>query len=191
MFADQSQVRCAALLFTLAVGVPITGQAQEVASSLDGLRELVKVGDDVTVTGLQGRQTQGRIVAISSSSLGLIVGGVRTDFSEDDLDTVSRRDSRWNGTLWGLGVGGGLGAWLDTGLVKEYGREDIGIGQSVAFIVEAAGVGAGIGFAVDALIKGRQLIYSRSKASMRKTVTIVPVWVSRRKGVFVSLRLAQ
>ncbi len=191
MFADQSQFRCAALLLTLAVGVPVTGQAQEVASSLDELRELVKVGDDVTVTGLQGRQTQGRIVAISSSSLGLIVGGVRTDFSEDDLDTVSRRDSRRNGTLWGLGVGGVLGAWLDLGLVKEYGREDIGIGQSVAFIVEAAGVGAGIGFALDALIKGRQLIYSRSQASMRKTVTIVPVWANRRKGVFVSLRLGQ
>lgn len=187
--ADHSQRRCATLLLILAVGVPITGEAQEVASSLDDLRELVGVGDNVMVTDLQGRQTQGRIVGISSSSLGLIVGGVRTDFAEDALDTVSRRDSRWNGTLWGLGVGGVLGAWLDRGLVKEYGREDIDVCESVAFIVEAAGVGAGIGFAVDALIKGRRLVYSRSQVSMRRSVTLLPMWVSGRKGVYVSLRL--
>jgi hypothetical protein len=188
MLADHSHFRCAMLLLTLAVGVPITGEAQEVASSLEGLREFVKVRDKVIVTDRQGRQTVGRIVAISSSSLGLMVGGVRSDLSEDDLDTVSRRDSRWNGTLWGLGVGGGLGAWIDRGLVKEYGREDIGVGQSVAFVVEAAGVGAGVGFAVDALIKRRKMIYSRSQISGRRTVTILPVWVSRRQGVFVSLQ---
>lgn len=90
---------CATLLLVLAVGVPITGEAQEIASSLDDLRALVKVGDDVIVSDLQGRETQGRIVGISPSSLGLIVGGVRTDFAADALDTVSRRDSRWNGTL--------------------------------------------------------------------------------------------
>ncbi len=189
MSADHSQLSCAALLLVLAVSVPITGEAQDVASSLDDLRELVRVGDEVIVTDLQGRQTEGRVVGISSSSLGLMVGGVRTDFAEDALDTVSGRDSRWNGTLWGLGVGGVLGAWLNRGLVKEYGREDIGVGESVAFIVGAAGVGAGIGFAVDALIKGRRLIYSRSQVSMRGSVTLLPMWVGRRKGVYVSLRL--
>jgi len=59
MFADHSDLRCATLLLILAVAVPITGEAQEVASSLDDMRELVRVGDDVIVTGLQGRQTQG------------------------------------------------------------------------------------------------------------------------------------
>jgi len=148
----------------------------------------VGVGDKVIVTDLQGRETQGNVAELSSSSLRLLVGGVRTDFAEKTLDTVSRPDSRWNGTLWGLGIGGVLGAALDRGLVKEYGREDIGVGESVAFIVEAAGVGAGVGFAVDALIKGRRLIYSRSQASIRRDLTFLPMWVSQRKGVSVSLR---
>jgi hypothetical protein len=184
---DHHWLTCTTIVLVLAVAIP-TPEAQEVAHSLDQLRQLVGVGDKVIITDLQGRETQGSVAELSSSSLRLLVGGVPTDFAEEALHTVSRRDSRWNGTLWGLGIGGVLGAGLNQGLVKEYGREDIGVGESVAFIVEAAGVGAGVGFAVDALIKGRRLIYSRSQASMRRDLTVLPMWVSRRKGVSVSLR---
>jgi hypothetical protein len=184
MFDDHKRFSCATLAVVLAVGIPITTEAQEVASSLDELRQLVRVGDTVSVTDLQGRQTQGRIAEISSSSLGLMVGETRTDFSEDDLDTVSRRDSRWNGTLWGLAVGAAIGVSFEKGLADEYGREDIGYGSVV---VPFAGLGAGVGFAVDAMIKGRRIIYT-SRASATKNATVAPVWNSRRKGIFVSLR---
>ena len=46
-----------------------------------------------------------------------------------------------------------MNARVERGLVKEYGREDIGVGESVEFIAGAAGVGAGIGFVVDAMIR--------------------------------------
>jgi hypothetical protein len=189
MFAGHRQFTFATLLLAFAVGIPMAGEAQEAASSLDGLRPLVGVGDEVIVTDRQGQETRGRIAEISTSSLGLFAGGARTDFAEDALSTISRPDSRWNGTLWGLGVGGVLGALVDRGLVKEYGREDISVGQSVASIAEVAGIGAGIGFVIDALIKGRRLIYSRSQVSMRGDMRLRPMWGRRRQGVVVSLRL--
>ena len=144
------------------------------------------VGDKVTVTDVMGREMQGTIAELSSSSLALVVGATQTEIAEADVETISRRDSRWNGTLWGLGAGGVLGALLDRGLVEEYGRDDISAGSSASFIATAAGIGAGIGFAVDAMIKGRRVIYTRRRASTRD-VTVSPEWNTRRKGILVSL----
>ena len=182
MFDDHKWITCATILLAIAVGVPTIG-AQEVAHSLDQLRPLVRVGDEVIVTDVQGRETQGSIAEISSSFVGMIVDGARTDFSETDLDTVARRDSRWNGTLWGLAVGAALGISFEKGFADEYGRDDIGYG-SVA--VPFAGLGAGIGFAVDAMTKGRRIIYSRAGRSTRNA-TVALVWNSRRQGILVTL----
>jgi hypothetical protein len=116
-----------------------------------------------------------------------MAGATRTEFLEADIETVSRRDPRWNGALWGLGVGAGLGFLLDASLVNEYGRDDISPGASAAFIASAAAIGAGAGFAIDALIKRRQVIYSRPPASTRTNVTILPLSTGRRTGIVVSL----
>ena len=188
MFHNQKSLGCAAVLLLPLFGVSIA-EGQEVASSFEQLRSRVSVGDKVTVTDVMGREMQGTIADLSSSSLALVVGKTQTEFFEADVETVSRRDSRWNGTLWGLGLGGVLGATLDKSLVEEYGRDDISSGSSVAFIATAAGIGAGIGFAVDAMIKGRRVIYSRPRTSMRRNATLLPMWGTRRKGIFVSLRL--
>jgi hypothetical protein len=51
------------------------------------------------------------------------------DFAEADLARVSRRDSRWNGTLWGLAAGVALGVWLEASLAEEYGRDGMGYGE--------------------------------------------------------------
>jgi hypothetical protein len=148
----------------------------------------VDVGDTVTVIDVQGREMSGTISDLSASTLTLLVDRTERKLLEADVASVSRRDSRWNGTLWGLGVGGVLGAWADRGLVDEYGREDISVGESAEFIALAAGVGAGIGFAVDALIKGQRLLYSRSASSMRRDSAVVPILVGRRKGILVTKR---
>lgn len=165
-----------------------TTAAQEVADSFEQLGSRVRVGDRVVVTDTAGREIDGTIAALSASALGLAVNGTRLDFDEADVDRVSRRDSRWNGTVWGLGAGGVLGALLDRSLVEEYGREDISSGASVSFIATAGGIGAGIGFAVDAMIKGRRVIYSRAGTSMRRNATVLPMWAPWRRGIFVSLR---
>jgi len=186
MFHNYKSLGCAAVLLLLLFGASIT-EGQEVAGSFAQLRSQVSVGDNVTVTDVRGREMQGTIADLSSSSLALVVGTTQTEFVEADVETVSRRDSRWNGTLWGLGLGGVLGATFDKSLVEYYGRDDISSGSSAAFIATAAGIGAGIGFVVDAMIKGRRVIYSRSRTSISRNATLVPMW-GTRKGIFVSLR---
>ena len=183
MLDNHKSLGCTAVLLLLVVGVAMT-EAQEVAGSFEQLRSSVRVGDKVTVTDVMGREMQGTIAELSSSSLALVVGKTRTEFFEADLESVSRRDSRWNGTLWGLAVGAVVGAAFEKSFVDEYGRDDIGYGSAV---VPFAGIGAGIGFAVDAMIKGRRVVYSRPSTSTMDA-TISPVWNTRHKGIFVSLR---
>ena len=171
----------------LLLGVSVT-EAQERAGSFEQLRSRVTAGDEVTVTDVMGRETHGRILELSSSSLVLVANKTRTEFVEPDVETVSQRDSRWNGTLWGLGVGGVLGVLLDRSLVDEYGRDDISAGSSVSFIATAAGIGAGIGFAVDAMLKGQRVIYSRPPTSITKHTTVLPMWSTRRQAIVVVLQ---
>lgn len=183
MLDNHKSLGCTAVLLLFVVGVSMT-EAQEVAGSFEQLRSLVRVGDTVTVTDMMGREMQGTIAELSSSSLALVVGTTQTEFVEADLESVSRRDSRWNGVLWGLTLGGVLGAALEKSFVDEYGRDDVGYGSVV---VPFAGIGVGVGFAVDAMIKGRRVVYSRPRTSTRDP-TISPVWSTRRKGIGVSLR---
>ena len=186
VFHYQKSLRYAAVL-PLLLGASVA-ESQEVGGSFAHLRLQVTVGDNVTVTDVMGREMQGTIAELSASSLALTVGKTRTEFVEADVETVSRRDSRWNGTLWGLGAGAVVGALLDRSLVDEYGRDDISSASSAAFVATAAGIGAGVGFAVDALIKGRRVIYSRPRTSKGGNATVWPVWQPDRKSVVVSLR---
>lgn len=161
-------------------------EAQGTGDSLEHLHRRVATGDTVTVTDASGHETQGTIVAISTSSLALLAGKNRMEFGDADVETISRRDPRWNGTLWGIGAGGVLGTLVDRSLVNEYGRDDISRGASAAFIATAVGIGAGIGFVVDALIRGQQVIYSKP----RTTTRILPIWGIQRKGISLSLRFS-
>ncbi len=176
------------LMLLVAPGVSRV-QAQEPVHSFDQLGQRVALGQTVIVTDVQGHQAHGTVSELSALALALDVHGTRTAFLEADVARVGRRDSRWNGTLWGLGAAGLLGAWVDRGLVDEYGREDIGVGESAASIGGTAAMGAGIGFAVDALIRGERILYSRSVSSRRSRPVVIPVWLEHRAGIFVSVSL--
>jgi len=186
LFSNRGSLACAVVVQLLVLGVEVT-EGQDVAGSFEQLRSQVSIGDDVTVTDVTGREVRGTITELSSSSLALVVGTTQMEFLEADVETVSLRDSRWNGTCWGLGAGVVLGVLLDRSLVAEYGRDDISGGSSVALIAAAAGMGAGAGFAVDAMIGRRRIIYTKA-SSPTKSATVLPVWSGRRKGLFVSLR---
>jgi hypothetical protein len=73
-------------------------------------------------------------------------------------------------------------------LVEEYGRDDISLASSVSFVATGAAIGAGVGFGVDAMIKGRRVIYSRPRPSTGGNAMLLPLWRPHRKGVLVSLR---
>jgi hypothetical protein len=187
LFRHGGSLACAAVAQLLVIGIPAT-EGQEAAGSFEQLRSRVSVGDDVFVADVTGREVRGTVIDLSASSLALAVEADRMEFLEPDVETVSRRDSRWNGTLWGLGAGAVLGTLLDRTLVGEYGREDISVGESASFIATAAGLGAGIGFAVDALVRGRHVLYARPP-STTGMVSVLPVWRPARGGILVTLRL--
>lgn len=154
MSRSNAELRCSILSLFLIL-LPRIAETQGVAGSFEELRAVVKPGDTVIITDNVGRDIQGQIAALSSSSLELLVTRIRTKFAETDVDTISRRDSRWNGTLWGLVVGATLGTLFEKGLGSEYGGYYDG-----SFTVLFGAVGSGVGFATDAMIRGRRLVYS-------------------------------
>ncbi len=71
----------AIVLAVFVASAPIA-EGQEPAASFEQLRLLVRAGDRVTVTDAAGRETEGKIAALSPSRLELTVNGRRRDFAE-------------------------------------------------------------------------------------------------------------
>jgi hypothetical protein len=82
------------------------------ATSFTDLRQAVRDGQDVAVTGTDGRRVKGRLVDVTASSIvvapprmfawqkrnALVLPG-------SSVTTVTRRDSTWNGAVLGFAVG--------------------------------------------------------------------------------------
>jgi hypothetical protein len=158
--------------------------AQEVASSFEQLRVLVRAGDTISVRDSTGTETTGRIRSLSSSSLLLIASsGTQRELKEADVTTILQRrsDPLANGALWGLVVGlaaGGIGAAAMCA--------DGPCDGSVALVVPyVGGLAAAIGTGVDAMIIGRKVIYERRPGSARFGVR--PLLVGGRRGAALSI----
>ena len=81
MSARTRRTLTACLLLTLGAS---TTEAQVTPSSFEQLRVLVGPGDTITVTDTMGEEVTGRIAELSSSSIGLLVEGVRRDLREEE-----------------------------------------------------------------------------------------------------------
>jgi len=179
--------RLAATVVVL-LGVAPAARAQEIATSFDQLRVLVKPGDSVTVTDAAGQETKGKIRSLSSSSLELSVGEMARAFAESEVRTVSheRHASFGTGAKWGFFIGAGLGALGGAGVASE----GYSGGEAVAWVLGGAalygGLGTGIGVGMAALIRGRHVIYAGRPTSSSQ-LTISPVLLADRKSVAVSL----
>ena len=173
---------CCAMALLLVMATASRVEAQEVASSLDQLRVLVKPKDTVTVTDAAGQQIRGTIAALSPASLELVFDGKRRTFLDSDITTIRQRrsDSLKNGALWGLGVGVGLGGLCTLAVLSESG--EYGLIPLCALVY--GGMGAAIGVGVDAMIRGTQVIYSKSTGSSAR-LTLSPVIARERKAVLV------
>jgi hypothetical protein len=179
---NTSCVARGALLLTLFANV---GEAQEIAASFGQLRVLVKPGDKVSVTDRAGREVQGAVAELSSSSLALVVEGNRRSFLEGDIDAISQRrpDSLANGAKWGFAVGAGLGFLAGLALATEY---DGGGGALIPMLALAyGGMGAGAGVGIDALMSSNRVIYARGGSASK--VTFHPILTPRRRGVLASI----
>src|SRR4030095_13514075 len=81
---------------------------QEVASTFEELRRIVRIDKSISVTDSTGATHQGRLASLSASSLQLRQGpGPWTTFTERDVNNVAavRPDPLWNGMVIGFAVG--------------------------------------------------------------------------------------
>ena len=83
----------------LVLGSPWPAGSQELASSFDQLRVLVKAGDTLTVAHRDGQETRGRMVRLTGTSLELDVDGATRLLQEGAVTTIRHRyaDSLGNG----------------------------------------------------------------------------------------------
>jgi hypothetical protein len=164
------------LLFTFA---PSQAPAQTTASSFDELRQTLKKGQTIVITGADGRRIKGKIGDLSASppALLLLAPDGRT-LGEDAISEIRATDGVLNGTLIGAGVGFGLAMW-------DYLVDPSEPDNAVIFSV-AIGAGAAIGAGLDALIGRGKVLYRRRQRASR--LTVAPLASRNRQGVVVSLR---
>ncbi len=155
--------------------------AQGIARTFDQLQLLVRPGDRVTVRDAQGNETSGRITSLSPAALALAARGAMHDFRETDVTTIRQRrqDPLSNGALWGLVSGAGV-ALIPIALCGD--DCDIVV---AAIIPVYAGLGAGIGVGVDALIARQQVIFERAGAAAR--LRMAPLVGRGRRGVMLAV----
>jgi hypothetical protein len=161
--------------------------AQDIPTSFDQLRVLVKPGDTVTVTDGSGGVMQGRILDLSSATLGLQVDGQRREFSADDVRTIRQRRhaNLATGAKWGFGIGTGFGLFSLAAAT----RGDRCDGCLPLILIGSAfygGMGAGIGVGVAAAIVRPHVIFARPDASVKLSVS--PMVGRERTGIMLTAR---
>ncbi len=178
----------ALLLASLLAGREASAQ---VAKSFEQLEVLVKPNDEVSVTDFSGQVTQGRIGAVSASSLRLnIKGAAPKDFAQTDIVEIRQRraDSLANGAkigaIVGLGIGilGSIALCHDSEFSPCFGWAAFSSGVYTAM---ATGVGVGI----DALIVRQQTIYRAPARASASRLRLTPQFASGRAGIKLSFFL--
>ena len=169
----------AIVLILLAAG---SVDAQVIAGNFDQLRVLVKSGDTLTVTDGGGTRSRGRLIDVAASSFELDIAGTRRLFQDIDVNLIEKRsaDSLRNGALIGLAIGGGV-----FGLAIGTATRDWGLAVGGGLIY--AGIGAGIGVGIDALIEGERVIYTASRP--KPTLNFAPTFGRAGRGVVLSVNL--
>jgi hypothetical protein len=164
----------------LALGCVSPAWAQDLASSFDQLRVLVKAGDTLTITDSGGQETRGRLVRLVGTSLEMDVDGTPQMWSQDRVTTIRQRhrDSLANGAKIGFGVGVGFGLLMGIAFSSE--GEDWGAIPAFALINGA--MYAGIGVGVDALISGNRVVFSRPSSPSAR-LSAAPIVGPGRRGV--------
>ena len=157
-------------------------QAQQLASTFDQLRVLLKQNDTLTITDTSGQRLRGKVSTVSSSRLVLDVSGTVREFQNSEVEEIRMRrpDPLGNGALTGMAIGAGLAV---AAVASQASGSELGWIPLAALVY--GGIGAGIGVGVDALIERDRVIYARSTSS----ISITPVFGNKRPGVFVSVRL--
>jgi hypothetical protein len=146
-----------------------TPEAASARTDADEIRRRVKDGQKILIVDDQGRELTGRIDELSADALRLLVGRTRADVPYDRILRIDRpRDGLLDGALTGFGIGAGLG--LLAALAAANDDSDNWGGPDPTHVALVAplmvgGIGAGIGFGLDALIRREPNLYRRQGAT--------------------------
>lgn len=170
----------AAFVLVAAVVAPSVAAARQVTHDLTALPSHVRAADELIVRDVDHRTIRGRLSDVSTAGVTLLVAGNPTTIEASRIWSITRayHDPRWTGAAIGFAIGTGLGTAAARSLMHEY-KNDVGPGEAVGIALEFGLAGAGIGFVIDALVPGRQLIYKRAP-----TISVLPM--GRRGAVVVA-----
>jgi hypothetical protein len=147
---------------------------------------LVKPDDTIVVIDPSGNRTTGRVGALSSSSLRLVVNGAPREFQPSGILEIRQRraDSLANGAIIGAIAGAGFGM---LGAIIVCLEETCGA-WPVAIVGAYAAMGTGFGVGIDALIIRQKTIYRAPPRSALSQFHFTPILSTGRKGVSLSFR---
>ena len=163
-----------------------TARAQMPVGSLSELTPLLKPGAVVTVVDVSGRQLTGKVLDLSPSTLKVLVAETEHVLNEADVRTIlyRRRDSLKNGAQWGGLIGAGFGA-MAYALASSAQYYDGELGSPLLIPAMMAGMGVGVGVAIDAVIVRRQIVLTKP-ATASTSITLFHIFPHRGLGVLVS-----
>jgi hypothetical protein len=173
------------IAFALLVLSTAHSEAQAVARNFEQLRFRLDAGDTVYVTDGAGREQQARVLEVSSAALAVTIDGGRRDLAERDVTQIRRRlpDPLWNGAVIGAATSAGLGIAAVASVLE-------GCSYS-CWVIEVGlygGMGALIGTGIDALVRGRKVIYATGDREASAQVVVRPMLLSGRNGLTVSVQ---
>ena len=172
------QAAVSAFVFgALLAASPVNGQ--EVATTFEELRRIVRIDESISVTDSAGATHKGRLASLSASSLQLRQGsGPSATFTERDVNNVAavRSDPLWNGMLIGFAVGA-----IPVALV---GGAASASPSEVAAVAAAYGtIGLLSGLLIDVVNKQTIPIYIHAPQSRSLRLRLAPLYSSRRLGL--------
>ena len=172
-----------ALCVVVGLGHVTPAGAQELATSFNQLRVLVKTGDTLTVTDSDGRELRGEVATLSVTSLDMIINGQSRALQESQVLTIrlKRADTLANGAKIGFGIGLAFGVIGGLAISDEF-----GLGAIPLLALPYGALGAGIGVGVDALSVSTNVIFSQP-SGRTVTLKVAPIVGSHATGVRVAL----
>jgi hypothetical protein len=170
-----------AAAFAVFVGLVLAGppaNGQDVATTFDELRRIVRIDESVLVTDSTGATHKGQLASLSASSLQLRQGsGPWTAFTERDINNVAavHHDPLWNGMLIGFAAGA-------TPVALVGGAAGAPAAELAAVAAGYGTIGLLTGLLIDIVNKESITLYVHPPQSRPSRVLLTPLYSPGRLG---------
>jgi len=184
----------ASTLHRLEADTGLTVDRTEARRSFLGLPIRVAVGDSVSIVDITGKQTKGRVAALSEASLAVVgPGGVARVFEQANVAKIRLRYKPRQAALLGFVSGAAAGGAVVALGCGAYGGCEAGDLPYVVLMAAGAGVwGASFSVALGAIVhplsKSPEVyLGGRGAGGAAAAVTVGPLLTRQRRGIAVSV----